>query len=142
AWTLAFDNISYLPHWLSDAMCRMSTGGGFSVRTLYENDEETVFDAQRPQLINGIEQLADREDLLDRCLLVTLPAITDDKRRTEAEYWAEFEKARPRILGALLDAVSVGLRTLPGLKVGALPRMSDFGEWAIACEAGLGLKPG
>jgi hypothetical protein len=36
---LAFDNLSGLPHWLSDALCRLATGGSFAVRQLYTDDE-------------------------------------------------------------------------------------------------------
>src|SRR5262249_4862714 len=32
---LAFDNVSTLPPWLSDALCRLATGGGFAIRMLY-----------------------------------------------------------------------------------------------------------
>jgi hypothetical protein len=78
-WVVALDNISYLPGWLSDALCRLSTGGGFATRTLYENDEETIFDATRPLLITGIEEVATRSDLLDRSILVTLPTIPEQK---------------------------------------------------------------
>ena len=41
------------------------------------------------------------------------------------------------VLGALLDAVSTGLRNAPNLKPPALPRMADFAKWAIACEPAL-----
>ena len=30
SWTVALDNLSYLQQWLSDALCCLSTGGGFS----------------------------------------------------------------------------------------------------------------
>jgi hypothetical protein len=40
---LAFDNLSSLPHWLSDALCRLATGGSFAVRRLYTDDEEVLF---------------------------------------------------------------------------------------------------
>jgi len=43
-----------------------------------------------------------------------------------------FEVERPRILGALLDAASQGLLTLPRVRL--LPRMADFALWAVACE--------
>jgi hypothetical protein len=100
-WMVAYDNLSGLPVWLSDALCRLSTGGGFSTRTLYSNDEETIFDSKRPVILTGIDQIASRHDLLDRAVVTTLPVIPDDKRRSEAKFWAEFEEARPRILGAL-----------------------------------------
>ena len=48
AWMLAFDNLSHLPPWLSDALCRLATGGGFGTRALFTNQEEALFDAQRP----------------------------------------------------------------------------------------------
>jgi len=48
--------------------------------------------------------------------------------------WREFENARPRILGALLDAVAHGLRVLDRVQLDRLPRMADFALWATACE--------
>jgi hypothetical protein len=140
-WVIALDNISWLPPWLSDALCRLSTGGGFSTRTLYENDQETIFEGQRPTILNGIEELATQPDLLDRSLLVTLPTIPEYRRRTEAEYWVAWDKALPRILGALLDAVSAGLHNLPTVKLNKLPRMADFAQWVVACEPSLGVEP-
>jgi hypothetical protein len=141
-WVVALDNISYLHPWLSDSLCRLSTGGGFSTRTLYENDEETIFAAQRPAVVNGIEELATRGDLLDRALLVLLPTIPEDKRQTEDQFWRAFERARPRILGALLTAVAAGLRKWPTVQLTGLPRMADFAKWAVACEPALGLNQG
>ena len=66
---VALDNLSHIPAWLSAGLCRLSTGGGFSTRTLYENDEETVFDAMRPVVVNGIEEVATRSDPLTRLKL-------------------------------------------------------------------------
>jgi hypothetical protein len=141
AWVISLDNLSYLQPWLSDALCRLATGGGFATRTLYADDEETIFDSQRPITLNGIEEVATRPDLLDRSLLVPLPAITEQRRKTEADYWVEFNEACPRILGALLDAVATGLRRLPDVHP-VLPRMADFARWAVACEPALGLEDG
>ena len=45
---LAFDNLSGLPPWLSDALCRIASGGSFAVRRLYTDDEEVLFKAARP----------------------------------------------------------------------------------------------
>jgi hypothetical protein len=142
SWVAAFDNLSFISAPLSDNLSRLSTGSGFSTRTLYENDEETIFQAMRPIILNGIEEVATRPDLLDRALLVKMPVIKSRRRRTEADFWAAFEAARPRILGALLDAVAAGLRNLPGLKPAELPRMADFCLWAAACEPALGLEEG
>src|SRR5690606_10042904 len=101
---VGFDNISRVPEWLSDALCRVATGGGFGTRGLYTNDEEALFDYVRPILLNGIDGVAQRPDLLDRCAVVTLPTIPPSSRRQAEVIHAEYERARPRILGALLDA--------------------------------------
>src|SRR5262249_5508750 len=80
--SLCLDNPSHLTPWLSDALCRLSTGGGFATRTLYTDEDESIFDSQRPLILNGIEEVATRGDLLDRALLVTCPTIPEDSRRT------------------------------------------------------------
>jgi hypothetical protein len=98
-WIISFDNLSRIPHWLSDALCRLATGGGFSTRELYTDSEEVLFDAQRPTILNGIEELASRGDLLDRALILYLPSIEEQKREPESKFWSAFEGARPTLLG-------------------------------------------
>jgi hypothetical protein len=139
---LAFDNLSPLPNWISDALCRLATGAAHATRALYTDDEEALFVACRPVILNGIGDVVTRPDLLDRAVMLNLPALDDARRRPEAEFWAEFEQARPRILGALLDAVVVGLRNLPATRLALLPRMGDFAQWVTAAEPGLGWPPG
>src|SRR5262245_26352192 len=134
---LAFDNLSVIPAWLSDALCRLASGGSFAVRQLYTDDDEVLFQSARPILLNGIEDVVGRADLADRAVFVTLAPIAEEQRRSEAELWREFEVVRPRILGALLDAVTHGLRERPRVRLERLPRMADFALWAIACENAL-----
>jgi hypothetical protein len=134
---LAFDNLSGLPVWLSDALCRLATGGSFAVRQLYTDDDEILFDAARPILLNGIEEVVSRPDLGDRAIFLTLEPIGETQRQAESELWREFQIARPRILGALLDAVAHGLRAVGRVHLNQLPRMADFALWATACETTL-----
>ena len=101
-----------LPAWLSDALCRLASGGSFAVRQLYTDEDEVLFQAARPLLFNGIEDVISRPDLADRGIFLTLAPIGEQQRRSETELWREFEIARPRILGALLDAAVHGLQTL------------------------------
>src|SRR5262245_3670250 len=137
SYALAFDNLSGLPVWLSDALCRLATGGSFAVRQLYTDDEEVLFQAARPLLVNGIEDVISRADLADRGIFLTLAPIGKQQRRSESDLWREFEIALPRILGALLDAAVHGLQTLPAVRLTSLPRMADFALWATACETAL-----
>jgi hypothetical protein len=141
-WVLAYDNLSYLTVDQSDALCRISTGGGFSTRTLYEDEEETVFEFTRPQIVTGIDSLASRGDLLERSLLVDLYTIAASERLTDEELTAKLEQARGRIFGALLTALSKTLKVLPTVEVERLPRMADFAKFAIAAESALGLQTG
>jgi hypothetical protein len=137
----AFDNLSRLPEWFSDALCRLSTGGGFSTRALYSDNEEIIFEATRPVILNGIEELAVRGDLLDRSIIVELPRIEDHHRRPEAALKSAFESARPKLLGALFDAVSGALAAVEMTKIDRLPRMADFATWVTAAEPVLGWQP-
>ena len=137
SWVLCFDNISTLQPWISDALCRLGSGGGFATRQLYTDDDEILFDITRPIMLNGIENFIHRPDLADRAVFLTLEPISDEQRRPQQELWSHFEKERPRILGALLDAVAQGLRMLPHTQLETLPRMADFALWVTACETAL-----
>jgi hypothetical protein len=134
---LTFDNVSGLRAWISDTLCRLATGGGFAVRQLYTDQDEVLFDASRPVILNGIEDIVERPDLADRALFLTLEPIPAERRRPETELWAAFETNRPRILGALLDAVVEGIKRLPDTRLPEPPRMADFAVWATACETAL-----
>jgi hypothetical protein len=96
-----------------------------------------LFQAARPVLLNGIEEVISRPDLGDRAIFLSLTPIRDAQRRPEGELWRQFELVRPQILGALLDAVAQGLRALGQVHLEALPRMADFALWVTACETAL-----
>jgi hypothetical protein len=141
-WILAFDNLSGLKPWISDALCRLSTGGGFATRELYTDFDEIIFDSQRPQILNGIDDIAVRADLRDRALIINLAVISRDQRKDEESILEQFEKVRSSILGALLDAVSTALQNKDAVKLDNPPRMADFSKWVMAAEPGLGWEPG
>jgi hypothetical protein len=140
-WIVALDNISSIESWLSDCLCRLATGGGFSTRELFTDDGEVIFDAKRPVMINGIEDVIDRADLLDRALLLNLPVIGESRRVPERDFWRAFDSARPAILGALLTAVSAGLARESGVRLEKLPRMADFAVQVTAAASAFGWEP-
>lgn len=142
SWVLAFDNLSGLSPMLSDALCRLSTGGGYATRELYTDVEETILDAMRPVILTGIDDLATRPDLLDRSIILSLPHISKNRRLSEREISKGFASVRPRVLGALLTAASHALKTLPHTKLRDKPRMLDFATWVVAAEPATGLVPG
>ena len=80
---LAFDNLSGLPPWLSDTLCRLTSGGAFSTRRLFTDQDEILFAAARPIILNGIEDIITRPDLADRAILLMLAPIAERQRRPE-----------------------------------------------------------
>lgn len=142
AHVISYDNLSSLPIWLSDTICRLATRGGFGTRALWTDDEERLFNVTRPVLLGGRRNVVAEGDLAERALQLRLPPIKDEARRDEGTFWSAYYAARPRILGALLDAIVYGLRRLPQIKLERLPRMADFAKWAVACEGALPWPPG
>jgi energy-coupling factor transporter ATP-binding protein EcfA2 len=130
---ISFDNISGLSDNMSDAICRLSTGGGHGERRLYTNEEEATFEGRRPVCLNGIEDVATRPDLVDRALMLLLVAIVPDSRRDEKDIDREFAEAAPALFGALLNGLSAGLLNLAEVEIADKPRMADFALWAEAC---------
>jgi hypothetical protein len=69
-----FDNVSYIPDWISDELCRGTTGTGFSKRQLY-TDDDVIYNFKRCIGFNGINLGAIRADLFDRGLIYELERI-------------------------------------------------------------------
>ncbi|MCL0055488.1 ATP-binding protein [Dehalococcoidia bacterium] len=139
---LAFDNISYLTSRMSDALCRLSTGGGLSTRALYTDDEQVIFEARRPIILTGITDLVSRGDLLDRSIPLELRSIPEKERRSETELYKSFEEDKPYILGYLMDLLSKTLKSRHDVKLDALPRMADFARTGEAVSRAMGMRSG
>jgi hypothetical protein len=93
-------------------------------------------------IVNGIDSLAVAGDLRDRSIIIELPPIPSDERRTEKDFYRELEEARPKVLGALLDALSAALGNLDRVELKEKPRMPDFAVWVVAAEEALGWERG
>jgi hypothetical protein len=137
---IAFDNVSHLPTWLSDALCRLATGGGFSTRELYSDGDEVIFNAKRPVILTAVTEVATRGDLVSRSLLANLRPIDAEKVMLEEEVDASWQKAQPAVLGALLDATVCALRRKHEVRPKRLPRLADHARWVTAAEPALGWK--
>ena len=139
---MAFDKISRLPGWLSDCLCQMATGGGLSTRKLYTDEEEVTFDVIRAVVLNGITEFVERGDLASRSVFFSLPAIPEEKRRTESDLKAAIELALPGAFGALLDLFVAATKILPDIALEGMPRMADFARFGEAVGQATGKPPG
>lgn len=133
---LAFDNASKIPDAMSDAICGLSTGGGFGTRELYTDGEEVVFRGKRPVLINGIPVVVMAADLRDRAIVVEWP-VPSGFRQKESVLTPAFGKLVPRLFGAILDALVLAVCRNGEMEPRSDLRMVDFAAWVMAAEPAL-----
>ncbi|MFH1866157.1 MAG: hypothetical protein ABIK85_09760 [Candidatus Eisenbacteria bacterium] len=137
-WAPCYDNISSISTPVSDILCRTVTGEGFSKRELFSDDEDIIYEFRRCVGMNGVNVVAQKLDLIDRCILFGLEPISPEDRRTEESIWGAFEEARPRLLGGALDALSRAIALRDSVRLATLPRMADFAFWGYAVAEALG----
>lgn len=133
SWVVALDNLSTIPDWLSDAICRASTGEGNVKRQLYADDDLSVAKFRRSVIITGIDVGGLNGDLADRLVPIELRAIQNRLAETDLEY--EWESDRADILGGLLTMAAKVHHKLSTLDYAALPRMADFGRVLASLDA-------
>ncbi|WKK26536.1 hypothetical protein QZH56_13635 [Streptomyces olivoreticuli] len=95
SWALCLDNISSIPPWLSDTLCKAVTGDGIVDRALYTDDDVVVLSFRRVLSMTTIDAGALAGDLAERLLMLDLQLIAEDRRRTEEELDQAFEAVRP-----------------------------------------------
>ncbi|WP_314251203.1 ATP-binding protein [Streptomyces sp. DSM 40907] len=134
SWALCLDNISTIPPWLSDTLCKAVTGDGIVDRALYTDDDVVVLSFRRVLAMTTIDAGALAGDLAERLLMLDLQLIEEDRRRTEEELDAAFEAVRPAVLGALFDLLAAVLAVLPGIRLDSMPRMADFARVLAAVD--------
>lgn len=139
---VVLDNVGPIKTWLSDLLCRLISGEGYSKRGLFTDEDDKLFDIQNVLSLNGITLTATRRDLLDRLILIRLDRIPNHERQSEKELNAKFQTLKPSLLGALFDALSAAMRIKPNLRLKERPRMADFAEWGEAISIALGNNPG
>ena len=136
------DNVSKVSHPVSDALCRIATGAGTSTRKLYSDSDEHILHLCKPSILNGIGDLLNNSDLIDRAIFIECQPIPEKNRLPRQKVQRLFEAAWPHILGGLLDAVSQAIRERENVKDRNWPRMADFAIWVTAGESALNLQPG
>jgi hypothetical protein len=139
-WVVCLENVSHIEPWLSDALCRSSTGEGSLERKLYTNLDVSAISFKRVALLNGISFGALRGDLGDRMVIAELGEIADEERKTEEELEAEWRDAYPTILGGLYSTISKVLVKLAKVNVVNPPRMADYAKVLAAVDQVLGTK--
>lgn len=138
SWVVALDNLSTVPDWLSDAICRAATGDGNVKRELYSDDDLSVFNFRRSVIITGIDVGGLNGDLADRLVPIKLHAIENRLNETDLEY--EWESDRSEVFGGLLNLAAKVQHKLGTLEKISLPRMADFGRVLASVDMLTGSK--
>ncbi|MCX4577352.1 ATP-binding protein [Streptomyces sp. NBC_01571] len=134
SWALCLDNVSTIPPWLSDTLCKAVTGDGVVDRALYTDDDVVVLTFKRVLALTTIDAGALAGDLAERVLLLDLQLIDSGRRRSEEELDATFAAVRPAVLGALFDVLACVLAVLPSVRLETMPRMADFARVLAAVD--------
>jgi hypothetical protein len=140
SWVVGLDNLSDIPPWLSDSLCRASTGDGDVRRKLYSDSDYSVFSFRRCIAFTAIDVGALAPDLADRTLVINLDLIRDEDRSDEETFWARWADAHPQLLGALLDLTVRVMARLPQVHLTKKPRMADFARILAAIDVELGTE--
>jgi hypothetical protein len=131
-----FENVSSFDRKRADIFCRAVTGSGVERRRLYTDMDEVIFDFRRPILMNGIDIPSTRPDFLDRCLILPCTRIAEFQSGVTLD--AEFEQARPRLLGSILTLLVRTLNLLESTPSTGEFRMADFAHFGQAVARALG----
>ena len=133
SWAFSFDNVTQIPGWLSNSLCKGVTGDAVLQRALHSDEDIMVFAFQRVIAMTTIALRRDPGgDLADRMLLVEPDVLAH--RRTEEHVRAARQAALPEALGAVLDLVAAVLAELPAVTVPDPPRMTDFARVLAALD--------
>lgn len=136
-----YDNVKFIPYWLSDEICKAVTGIGHTKRQLFTDDEDIIYENKRPLGLNGINVALTEPDALDRSISIELKEIDDEYRKKEEDLWAEFERIKSQVFGYILDIIVKAMQIKPTLNLKKLPRMADFTEWSEAISQAMGYPP-
>jgi len=123
---LAIDNISHITADQSDTLCNVSTGGGFSKRTLFSDSEETILDVQNLTILTSIGNVVTKPDLLERSIVIDMSRITDDERESESSLSHGLELHHSAILGGLLNITVAALHHRDNSEPPRYSRMVEF----------------
>jgi len=134
SWCLCIDNVSYIPPWWSDALCKCVTGDGLIKRTHYTNSDLTVLSFRRVVMLTSIDAGALKGDLASRLLMLELDDIPNSSRRDDKALKSEFNQMQPYIFGGLLNLLVRVRRELPRFADAPAPRMADFSKVLSALD--------
>lgn len=148
-WFVPFDNISKISEEMSNNLCKVVTGIAIPKRKIYTINDIYIIDVQRCLVINGIENCAWKEDLLNRALIYEVKKDNGITTRPNNELFADFEKEKPFLLGDIFEILSITLEIIKDVDLNNILknlnftrdiRMAEFAKWGYAIAEAMGGK--
>ncbi len=139
-WVLAFDHVSTLSPRIVDSLCRLSTGLGLALSDAGDPSEPLQLWLKRPILLTVTQDFTPPPDLAARALIVDLPALTPETRRSEQDLAAAFSQHAPVMIGAICDTISTVLRTPQPAETHRTSH-NDALTWAVAAASAISCTP-
>jgi len=142
---LCLDNLSTVPPWASDALCRVSTGTGGHARRLNMDTEQLHLGGCCSTVMTGVRSVVQAPDLLSRTIHVKLPAIRSTGRVSEMAYWKRFERIASYVLGQLIHGIRYYLADISSenpMEFEFRPRMITYAHMAMVAEVVFGWEYG
>lgn len=134
-----FDNTDILSDKYSNILCAAVTGTKEVKRKLYTDSDQVVLNLHNLIILNGIDIVPYKSDLAERSLYFKLLQINPEKRIPDSEFWDNFHKAKPKIMGAIFDTLSKAMELYPTVKTKRLHRMADAHKEMLAIALALGI---
>ncbi|MBQ6380361.1 MAG: hypothetical protein IJJ41_02005 [Clostridia bacterium] len=128
-WFVPLDNISSINTETSDCLCRAVTGAATQKRKLHTNGEDYIFKYQKCIGINGISQVANKPDLIDRSIIIEMEPIKPEERKELTQLTKEFESDIPIILAGVFETLSKAKEIFNTVEIKSFERMADFEKW-------------
>lgn len=124
AYVVPVDNVSSIPSWWSDLLCKAASGDGWIDRALYTDGDVYLSAFQSVIVINGIDLGVVRGDLADRSVVHEL--IRPGRYFTDDDVSAMWQTAHPAALAWLLDRSVEIMRDMAHWPVAGTDRLARF----------------
>lgn len=141
SYMVCYDNTRPLTDKFSDIFCSAVTGATVVLRELHTTNNQVALPLHNIIVLNGINIIPGQSDLAERCFLFEPRKISKELRQTDDQFWTNFEKDKPAILGAMFEVLSKAMAILPTLQMGSLHRMADAHQEMTAIAVALDTDP-
>lgn len=133
-----FDNVEMISKPVSDLFCQTYSGGSYSTKALYTNDDDFVFHLTGNAIFTSVQLRNLQTDFLNRTIKIKLNTMKNINRESGSGIFSKFNQIQPQLFGALLDTLVKTIKIKERIPVPTISRTVDFDHYCIAAAEVLG----